>query len=148
MKYRETKGYKYLLVEDEKREVDIYINCHNDYISLDEGVLIIKEGYAWDGSSIPLKKYMPKWIWDSDKYCKIASLVHDALCQLMREGLLPKTYKYIADAIYQRMCIEGGMGKRQAGWRFWALRKFGNAGIKKEKNPRGQILTALYLLFG
>jgi len=54
MKYRETRGYEYILHEDMQLDIQIFEDAHNDYISLDKGRLIIKEGYAWDGSSIPL----------------------------------------------------------------------------------------------
>ena len=141
MKFMKLEGYKYKLAEDEKVFVDIFVDCHNDYISLDKGILIIKRGYAWDGSSIPLKSFY-KWILDSDKYCKEASLVHDAGCQLMREGLMPKTLKDKIDRAYQQRCIQGGMGKRQAGLRYWAISKFGKRYIEKRKIPRNKIYTA------
>jgi len=137
MKYRETTGYKYILHEDMQRDIQIFEDAENDYISLHLGRLIIKATYAWDGSSIPLKKYIP--FWNFDKYCLIASLVHDALCQLMREDLLPKSYKPTADLIYRDMCVGGGMSYRGADRRYKWLRRFGDAGIKKRENPRGQI---------
>ena len=153
MKYSETKGYKYILREDFRIKIPglADVQCHNDFISLDHGNLIIKDGYAWDGSSIPLKKYI-RWIGltltlgiidvDADKFCKTASLVHDAFCQLMREGLLDKKHKAYVDKFYMYMCMAGGMGKRQARLRYKCLRKFGDPGIEKRKNPRGKILTA------
>lgn len=140
MKYRFTKGYNLLLEEDEQTEIPGISDeqCHNDYISLDHGILILKKGYAWDGSTVPLKK-LYKWIWDSDKYCKKASLIHDSFCQLMREGLLDKKYKRYVDGFYKYMCMLGGMGKRQANLRYWFLRKSGDWGIRKRKNPRGKV---------
>ncbi len=143
-RYRETKGYKYLLVEDERTEIPGIPDeqCHNNYISLDHGRLILKEGYAWDGSSIPLKKIIRRasfGLIDFDKYCKTASLVHDAFCQLMREGLLDKKYKRYVDSFYKYMCMLGGMGKREAHFRYRCLRKFGDRGIQKRKNPRGKV---------
>ena len=141
MQYRKTKGYKYLLVEEERLQVTIPGTIDHKYIVLDMGEMIIKTGYAWDGSSIPLKKWF-KWVWDSDRYCKTASLVHDALSQLMREGLLDKSYKEYADGLYKDMCIAGGMGKWQAGLRYKGLRASGNWGITKRKNPRGKVFTA------
>ena len=139
MKYSRTKGYKFKLEEDFKAYVEILTNCHNDYISLNEGVLIIKYAYAWDGSSIPLKRFVPRWVYDFDKYCKIASLVHDSLCQLMREGVLPKQSKEYIDGLYRDMAIEGGLSKRNADRRYRWLRKFGDAYIEKEEHPRDEI---------
>lgn len=43
------------------------------------GVLLIKQGYAWDGAS-----YCPEWLVPPEASCP-----HDAFCQLMRHGLLP-----------------------------------------------------------
>ncbi len=178
MKYRKTKGYKYILCEDELLDLDIFEQAYNNYISLSLGSLTVREGYAWDGSSIPFKKYVPNRLHDFDKYCKTASLIHDALCQLMREGMLSKDHKQYADMLYRDMCIEERMkmwdskakakvkakaktkdkakakakakaikkrkkyakkAKRWANLRYWALRKFGNAGIRKRKNPRDEI---------
>ncbi len=146
MEYRELKGYKYELMAAIKVKVylpDVMLlnNAINPYIRLRNGTLTVKKHYHWDGSSVPLKKYY-KWLWDSDKYCKTASLFHDALCQLIRENLLHKKYKPYIDLLYKNMLIESGMSKWQANLRYLALRKFGNAGIQKEKNPRGKIRTA------
>ncbi len=138
MKYSKTKGYKYKLEEDQKTLVNIPEESWNDYISLDQGILIIKKGYAWDGSSIPLKKYIG-WLWNFDKYCRIASLVHDALCQLMRERLLSKDYKEYTDKLYRKMCIGGGMRIKTAERRYRYLRKHGDTYIEKEEHPRDEI---------
>ena len=144
MEYRELKGYKYELmaaikVEIELPDVTLSNNAINPYIRLRNGVLTVKKHYCWDGSSVPFKKYTPKWLWDSDKFCKTASLIHDALCQLMREDLLFKGYKPYIDYLYRVMIIKNGMSKWQANLRCLALRKFGDKGIQKEENPRGRI---------
>ncbi len=146
MQYRELKSYKYELMAAEVIYVvlpDVILtnNAIYPYIKLRYGLLTVEKYYCWDGSSVPLKKYTPKWLWDSDKYCKTASLFHDALCQLMRENLLDKKYKSYIDRVYKIMLIENGMSKWQANLRYLALRKFGNAGIEKEENPRGKIKT-------
>ncbi len=134
MKYSKAKKYKYILRADEKTLVDIPAEAWNDFISLDYGVLIIKKNYSWDGSTVPLKKWY-SWIWDSDRYCKTASLIHDSLCQLIREGLLSKDYRLYADQLYKKMCIAGGMSKWQAGLRYWALRKLDKLKKPKYKPP-------------
>lgn len=75
---RKLKGYKY----DVKYSISYnfpkldHISFKNDYLALKDGVLDIKEGYAWDGASGPT--------WD-DETNYISSLVHDALYQIMRE---------------------------------------------------------------
>ncbi len=137
---RELKGYNF----DVKIQFMYLIpylgrlKFYHEYFSFETSIITIEKGYAWDGSSIPLKKWF-KRIWDADKYCKKASLVHDALCQAMREDLLAKSYKEYIDGLYRDMCIQGGMGKREANLRYWFLRKFGDRGIRKEKNPRGKV---------
>lgn len=140
MKYKELKHYKYQLMDDFTMNVDLGGQCLvSGFIKLGDGFLWIGPRYCWDGSSVPLKKYI-KWIWDCDKYCKTASLVHDALCQLIREGLLPMSYKQRVDEIYRDMCIKGGMGKLQANIRYKCLRKFGDPFvIKKPDDPKGKI---------
>ena len=71
-----------------------------------EGKLTIKEGYAWDGPSGPTL--------DTLNFMR-GSLVHDALYQLMREGLLDgHTYRKIADRLLQEMCKEDGMSALRA----------------------------------
>ena len=144
MKYSLTKHYKYKLEEMETCCTGIrgdgfenkYMYMHKD------GSLWIRKGYAWDGSSIPHKKLirvLSLWRYDGDRYCKIASLVHDALCQAMREGNIPKCEKIEADAIYWNLCLAGGLPRWRANKRFDALRKFGDCGIEPEKNPRNKI---------
>jgi len=134
---RELTGYKFGTLEIEKIKVDLpngkQDSLSNAYrwLTLKGGVLTIRKGYAWNGSSVPLKQWT-SWLWDSDKYCKKASLIHDALCQLMREGILSKIHKEYADTLYREMCIEGGMGEKEADIRFWCLRRFPNKGIRKK----------------
>ena len=80
------------------------------FISLDEtGYLEISAGYAWDGPSGPAI--------DTPNSMR-ASLVHDALYQLMRMGLLDRKYRHAADREFRRICIEDGMSKFRA-WYFY-----------------------------
>ena len=91
--------YKYTLVEDVVVDVRIYpVNpIHNDYISLwSDGKLFIRKGYSWDGATgVP------------DLDCLMtSSLVHDALYQLMREGLLSKSMKERSDVVFREISIK------------------------------------------
>ncbi len=116
------------------------------YIKLKDRVLSNYRGYCWDGSSVPFKKFVRFISFgriDFDKYCKIASLHHDALYQLIRLGLLDKKYKKYIDRLYRNECILGGMGKKEADIRYWFLRRFGDSGIKKRKHPKGEIFEVL-----
>ena len=144
MKYSLTRHYKYKLEETDMFRTSIKgFEFKNKYMYLkNNGWLYIYKSYCWDGSSVPLKKLwrvLSLWQYDADRYCKTASLFHDALCQAMREGNIPVTYKVDADLIYEQLCINGGMSKKQASKRYYALRKFGNSGIEPEENPRNKI---------
>ena len=75
MQYK--KGYKYQLAETMRFKTDIKADINTDFIALDNrGYITILKGYAWDGASVIVDR----------KTNMRASLVHDALYQLMREG--------------------------------------------------------------
>ena len=122
-------GYKYQLAKDYR----VYIGIHpgkpieTKFISLsNDGYLTIRAGYAWDGSSwsIDNKKSMP------------ASLVHDALYQLMRQGLLDLENRNQVDMLYRSMCVDAGMWEWWASIRYKALVKFGGSASDPEnKKP-------------
>ncbi len=158
---RELRGYKYDTVDMMSFAVDLPDCKGNKYTSIKDGFLYYRPHYAWDGSSIPLKRFIPKRLYDFDKYCKISSLVHDGICQLIREYSLDRKYKEYADELYRQMLIKERMAiweekqkrqtfkkrqryeikvKKWADARYWFLRKFPNKGITKEKNPRGKII--------
>ena len=88
------------------REVSFFPG--NDYLYLQQldATLDINKGYAWDG---------PRGPTIDTKTNMRASLVHDALYQLMREGLLPQHYRKAADKELYRIMIEDGACK----WRAW-----------------------------
>lgn len=107
MKYRD--GYKYQLAEDEVIHTDIYpdISVREQFIKMSRhGTLTIQAGYAWDGPSGPT--------YDSANSLR-ASLVHDALYQLMRLKHLPKSYRAEADMVLEDILEQDGM---------WAMRRW------------------------
>lgn len=112
------KGYKYQLTKGFTLDILIAGRISTEYISLDmTGNLTIKRGYAWDGVSGP--------VGDNINNMR-ASLVHDALYQLMREGLLNyKTHRELADRVFKDLCIKDGVPKYIASIYYFALRKFG-----------------------
>ena len=135
MKYRNIVNYKYELMEATKFKVLLpNTDETTPFVHILNGSLFIQKHYAWDGSSIPMKGLWG-WVWNSDKHCKIASVVHDALCQLIRAGRLPLLHREYADGLYRDMCIEGGMSLWQAKMRYWCLRKFGKSEVVKPINP-------------
>ena len=139
MKYREARHYKYILASNESFLVPGFddVNFQNAFINMQEGELAIKKYYAWDGSSVPLKKFI-KWLWDSDRYCKKASIVHDALYQIINRKGLDDSYRLSADVYYRRQCITDGMAQWQANMRYRALRRFGSA---KRSVPKPILVT-------
>lgn len=141
MKYFERNhDYKYELAEPYFLESGFLVkelNCCCRFVSIKDHKLSIDKGYAWDGSSIPFKKWLP---WDSDKYCKKASLVHDAFYQLMRLNLLDRKHKDAIDRMYESLCMWGGMPPRQAARRYWAVKHFGARTLKPRYYPEKQIL--------
>lgn len=116
-------GYKYQLVEDYEYQLgpefpDI-IEIETDYLFVsDEKVLIVKKGYAWDGPSGPTI--------DTKNFMR-ASLVHDALYQLIREGYLDKNVcRILADKILYDSCRRDGMWWLRAKFVYHSVRVFGN----------------------
>ena len=114
-------GYKYQLQEGYSLEINIRpaAAVANDYIALDpQGALRIAKGYAWDGPSGPTL--------DTRNFMR-GSLAHDALYQLMREGLLDHTvHREAADRILQSLCREDGMTALRAWWVYQGVCLFGN----------------------
>lgn len=117
IKFRD--GYKYQLAETYSVNVGIYPSriINTDFLNLDlDGILTMKKGYAWDGPSGPAI--------DTKTFMR-ASLVHDALYQLMRLGYLStKAYRGKADEVLRQICKEDGMWKPRQWWVFRAVRKW------------------------
>ena len=117
---RYKSDYKYQLAEG--YEIPISIKPSHDivtdFIGLDtQGNLVVKKGYAWDGPSGPVK--------DTEENMR-ASLVHDALYQLMRnDELKSRTHRKTADQEFKRICLEDGVSRLRASVYYKALRKFG-----------------------
>jgi hypothetical protein len=135
IKYRE--GYKYQLAEPYVIDIAIKPDAHvsNDFLILSpEGVLIINKGYAWDGPSGPTI--------DTDNFMR-GSLVHDALYQLMREGLIDLGWRETADRELQRICKEDGMSSIRAWWVYRGVRFGGESSAKWQVS---ETLTAPMIL--
>jgi hypothetical protein len=96
-----------------------------------DGSLTIRKGYAWDGPSGPTI--------DTPDSMR-GSLVHDALYQLMRLGLLSEDYREKADNLLQDICEEDGMPHLRA--EIWeeAVKHFAASCAKAGSEP--EVLTA------
>lgn len=72
----------------------------NDFVHITaDGLLMISAGYAWDGATMA----------PDSKSIMRASLIHDALYQLIRMGILPPSRRVIADDILQDVLLEDGL---------------------------------------
>jgi len=113
-------GYKYQLATDYRAEISIRPpeDIDTQFISLDtQGNLVVKSGYAWDGTSGP--------VLDTDNNLR-ASLVHDALYQLMRmRKISAKQNKDRADKLFRKMCKEDGVFPPVAEIYYQALKSLG-----------------------
>lgn len=121
--------YKYQLANDYKQRISIKpkSNITTQFIDLDaSGNLLVKSGYAWDGPSGP--------VIDTEENMR-ASLVHDALYQLMRNKKLnSRTHRKAADQLFKDICKEDGTSNFRASAYYEALRKFG----KPAANPQNK----------
>lgn len=127
-------GYKYQLAKNYRVQVPIkgHTISQGPIKLTVNGWLTIRKGYAWDGPSGPAI--------DTKNFMR-GSLVHDALYQLMRHGLLdPEKYRDTADRLLRQMCIEDGMWRIRAAWVFWAVRNF--AARAADKEHKRETLTA------
>lgn len=105
-----------------------YAGAKTKYLEIREGgLLVIFSGYAWDGASGPT--------FDTDSSMR-GSLVHDALYQLMRYGLIPEEYKETADEIIEELCVEDGMWEWRAGLWLNGLMIFGGKNVKPSKRKK------------
>lgn len=105
--YRSVKKYKYQTTEDMSITLDhdFEAKASGNFIGIKGYKLSVEKGYAWDGASGPT--------WD-DKSTMMASLVHDALYQLLREGVIDNHHRLCADEELVRIAIEDGMWKWRA----------------------------------
>lgn len=123
--------YKYQLAEG--YEISITIKPKADiktgFIDLDtDGNLQVKKGYAWDGPSGPVK--------DTKENLR-ASLVHDALYQLMRNNeLVTRTHRKAADQAFKDICKADGVSNLRASIYYKALRKFGKPAASPENKKK------------
>ena len=130
MLYKKRRRYKYNLQSAVEIQVHVKVDKETTIGPLTirpDGYLLIQPGYAWDGaSSCP-----------DVKSILYPSLIHDALYQLMREGILDiDVDRIIADRLLRDLCIEKGMWKPAAMLVYYAVR------LCAEKAARNDTLSA------
>jgi|SRR6478609_10010254 len=117
MKYESLAKWKYRLTDDLHLATSVHgVSCKTAYIQLwDDGRLILKTGYAWDGATCcpDVKEIMR------------GSAGHDALYQLISIGVLSRTIRIKADYDLFRWCKEDGMADILANTVLSAVRQFG-----------------------
>ena len=129
IKYRKLKGYKYQLWED--HEDTLCILGHRittPFIELYEnGHVLIKKGYAWDGPSGPTI--------DTKTFMR-GSLLHDIGYQLSRMGLVEQSERGLIDMSLRLNCIEDGMNSFRAWYIYYGVRtKWGELAAKVKPGP-------------
>ena len=118
LNYRNLKSWKYQITKPYKMSTGIKPKkAHEgEFITLSSrGVLTLSKYYAWDGAT---------GFRDIDTIME-ASLVHDAFCQLMEEGVLPRdNYRFLADQLLQKQCVDNGMSNWLAKIVYGAVRGY------------------------
>ena len=123
--------YKHQLASEYRIKIPILPaeDIVTDFIDLQgDGELTVKKGYAWDGPSGP--------IIDTKENMR-ASLVHDALYQLMRkEELSTRTHRKAADELFRGICKDDGVSSLTANVYYKALRKYGKPAAGPENKKK------------
>lgn len=137
MRYiRYTDGYKFQLEEPYQHATGMTPAPGapgNRFVGMSpDGLLTIAAGYAWDGASGPAI--------DTPSFMR-GSLVHDALYQLIRLGVISLDQRAAADRILRDIVRADGMWAPRAWWVHQGVRLFG--GIYLAGRGQGNtVLTA------
>lgn len=126
-------GYKYQLAKDYHIWTAIFpkTDILTTYLAMDtKGNLTISVGYAWDGPSGPT--------FDTPSFMR-ASLVHDALFQLMRLGFLDRKWREKSDDLLRAICLEDGMNHLRAWWVWRAVRRFGKGSTMPDAEKKVEV---------
>lgn len=125
IEYKRADAFKYQLVKGFHVQTGIKGAAARitNFIELDQdGMLRIFAGYAWDGASGPTI---------DTKNSMRASLIHDALYQLMREGKLGQEWRDEADKLLHDICVKDGMWSVRAKAWLIAVWKFAAYAAKR-----------------
>tara|TARA_R110000772_G_C13310282_1_gene440264 strand:+ start:2102 stop:2488 length:387 start_codon:yes stop_codon:yes gene_type:complete len=105
-------------------------DCENEYSKIDGGVLVIFKYYAWDGCSGPTR--------DTDTNMR-AGLVHDALYQMIRLGLIPAYRKADIDKEFREICKQDGMAYLRRAAFYRGVEVFGGSSIDPDAEKKIKI---------
>lgn len=135
IKFKIKKGYKYQLQQDVELQTPFLVESVDErYFSLDpEGLLTIREGYAWDGASGPAV---------DDQTNLTQSCVHDVFCQMVEMNFVKLIDRERVDWYFRELLglrtQQDGVWKRMSKWRrqmyYVGVRlgeKFYRSGVRK-----------------
>ncbi len=115
MKYKKRRYWKYQLYETVTYDTGIILpEIRTEFINLINGILTVRKGYTWDGASGPT--------FDT-KNTFTASLIHDALYQLMRENWIDRSWRKRSDQILYEILRSRKMFKWRAKLWYRAVRQ-------------------------
>jgi len=119
------EGFKYQLSDKEISflipSLSPYAGVKTDWIEIRAGgLLVLKHGFASDGASGPTI--------DTPSSMR-GSFVHDALFELMRKGLIPRSFFLLANEIIREMCIKDDMWRWRANAWKEMLDRFGHKNV-------------------
>lgn len=131
IEYLDRRAYPYETLRDHVFRVRVFpqenVCVDGGWVSLTpDGWLAVRAGYQWDGPSGPT--------FDTADFMR-GSLVHDALYQLMRSGLLEPSWRKQADKEIYRCCREDGMALFRRTYVYLALRWSSTAKRSAEIQP-------------
>jgi len=107
-------GYKYQITREYTCFVGIFnYEYESDFLKLTPtGWLTVKKYYCFDGPSGPTI---------DTKTNMRGALIHDALYQLMRLGVIAEKYADTANKLFKQICREDGMCWLRAQLYFWGV---------------------------
>lgn len=131
--YRSLRSYKYQTQCDFMIGTPItgYAIKQEFYELSEKGVLTIRSGYSWNGTSGGVR--------DTPKNMA-AALIHDVFYQAMRERKLPLTERRACDVLFGKHCRALGTGRLRAKVYVWALTRFAESYATR---PQSQIAPEL-----
>lgn len=129
MRYMFIESHKYKTLDEECFYIPEFagMSITLPFVRLVDGKIYFNAYYTYDGPSGPTK---------DDDTNKIPALVHDGLYQMMREGVLDRKYRKLADQVMRRMCLEHGMKPFRAWYYYVGLRLFGKKHTYPKKNSK------------
>ena len=113
MKYQKVQGFR--VVEAWSYQTDIATDrtIETQYVDLIEGLLVMKPGFCFEGS-IPGPRWFAKLLGFIGKKSKRGYCGHDAVYDLIKNGLLEPFWKEAADALMHEIHLKDKMSRPAA----------------------------------